>query len=411
MNHYPPPINIDMGAVPLITQMMYNGIRIDVDYFLDLSKEYKRRLKNLQQEIDDLCGHHLNSASPQQVQLKLQLMKVRDREGKLIRKTDAETLAPLAVDYPLIKLILKYKQLHKLKGTYVDKLPKMVDKNNRIHTSFSITTADTYRLASSRPNLQNISTRTKEGKRIRGGFIPDDGYVFVGRDYSAQELRWLANLSGDSTLIRLYRSNGDLHLETEKAIFGTDDKSNRNAAKTINFATSYGISARSLWLKFLVMGITQFTIDDCQEFLNRWFQKYPGVWFALQEWGGFARKHGYIDNEFGYRCYVPEVFSTHKDVRERGVRQACNFMIQGPSAAQTKLAMKLLDEHQEHVPTILPLLQAHDELFTEVKEEYAEEANDLLKYAMEEAVTGYKVPFDSEGWIAYSWNNKMNTGD
>jgi DNA polymerase-1 len=232
---YPTPLQIDLNCVPIVSQMMVNGIRLDLDHFRDMSKRYQKRLKELQIEIDEECKHHLNPSSSTQVLQWMEVNNVRDREGKKPKHSATKTIAPIAIDYPVLQKVREYRKLHKLLGTYVSKFPELVDKEDRLHTNYSITTTDTYRLSSYDVNLQNVSKKTKEGNEVRRGFIPSEGHTFVGRDYSAQELRWLANLSGDSTMLNTYLSGGDLHTETEKAIFGTDDGSNRNPSKSINF--------------------------------------------------------------------------------------------------------------------------------------------------------------------------------
>ena len=403
MNNYPSPKQIDMGCVPIVTRMMTNGVRLNLDHFSNMSKRYHERLIIIQEEMDSLCGHHLNASSPDQVLQWMELNKVQDREGKKPISADTETIAPIAIDYPVLRLIMEYRKLHKLLGTYVDKFPKLVDVNGRLHTNYSITSTDTYRLASHNCNLQNVSKRTKEGLDVRRGFIPRDGYTFVKRDYSAQELRWLANLSGDSTMLNTYRTGGDLHLETEKAIFGTSDGSNRNPSKSINFGTVYGISGDGLWHQFLIMGVGQYSKFDCQNMLDRWFMKYPGVYYFMEDCRARAMRDGYVTDYFGYKCYVPEVHSYHKDIAERGLRQACNFLIQCPSAAQTKLAMRSWLDVIDEIRGWEPLLQIHDEFISEVPDDGIEEADSILRYVMNDAVTGLSLKFDSEGGAGANW--------
>jgi DNA polymerase-1 len=167
--------------------------------------------------------------------------------------------------------------------------------------------------------------------------------------------------------------------------------------------TVYGITGEGLWHQFLIMGVGKYTKQDCEGMLEKWFTKYSGVFFFMQEIKDFAFKHGYVDDYFGYRCYVPEVNSCHDDVVERGLRQACNFVIQCPSAAQTKMAMKRWGDVVNAIPGWKPLLQIHDEVISEVPEDKIEDADNILRYVMNDAVTGMKLPFTSEGKVGVTW--------
>jgi DNA polymerase I len=397
--------DVEMPLVPVLAAMETAGIRIDRDFFGDLSGRLGRDLEQIQDEIFKEAGGEFNISSTPQLRevlfdrLKLPVLK-RTKTGA---STDASVLEELALEgHRLPSLILEYRQLEKLRNTYVDALPQLVsDETGRLHTSFNQAVAATGRLSSSDPNLQNIPIRTEIGAELRKGFIPQDGFRFLSADYSQIELRVLAHLSGDPTFVHAFRADEDIHRQTAALVFGVDvanvSARMRDAAKTINFATIYGIGPFALSKQ---LGTT---VQEARTFIDNYFDRLPDVRAYLDRQIERAYTDGYVETLTGRRRYIPEVKSKNYNVRQFGERAATNAPVQGSAADIIKMAM--IDIHlalQERADGTRMLLQVHDELLFEVPEEHVDAARALVTERMENAFR-LDVPLKVESGVGGNW--------
>jgi len=386
----------------VLAAMERAGVALDLDYLKALAAELESELSRLEAEIHRLVGHPFNLNSRDQLEvvlydeLGLPPLKKTAKTGK--RSTSAAALEALRGLHPVVDRILKYRELSKLKGTYVDPLPKLVHpKTGRVHTRFHQTATATGRLSSSDPNLQNIPIRGDWGPRIRRAFVAGEGMLLVVADYSQIELRVLAHLSGDENLIRIFQEGHDVHAATARWIFGTEevDGAMRRAAKTVNFGVLYGMSAHSL---AQTLGIEY---DEAAGFIARYFESFPKVREYFDRLLEEARERGYVETLFGRRRYVPDLGSRNRRAREAAERIAVNMPIQGTAADLIKLAMVKLAPELEAQGARL-LLQVHDELVIEAPAERAEEAAEKTKEVME-SVWPLKVPLVAEVGIGPNW--------
>jgi len=379
---------VEMPLVPVLVDMEWEGIRIDLPLFSQLAQELGGDLSRLEREIGELAGVELNINSPRQL-----AQVLFEREGMPVLKktktgpsTDADVLEQLAeMGHSLPRRILEYRELQKLKSTYVDTLPATVNPDTgRIHTSFNQTGAATGRLSSSDPNLQNIPVRTPRGEAIRRGFIPADGCVFLVADYSQIELRLMAHLSGDEAFVEAFRQGGDIHRQTASVIFGVPvdqvTAEMRGRAKTINFATIYGQGAFSL---ARALGIAQ---DEARAFIQDYFTRFAGVKAFLTSQVELARQQGFVETISGRRRYIPEIKDRNFNVRAYGERLAQNSPLQGSAADLIKLAMSAIHRTlaTERLSSRM-LLQVHDELVFEVPGPELDRMSVLVRECMESA--------------------------
>ena len=360
---------IEIPSREVLFRMERNGVLIDSVALAQQSHELGSRLLELEQQAYAAAGQPFNVNSPKQLAeilfVKLGLpVKKKTPSGAL--STDEEVLSELALDYPLPKLLLESRQLSKLKGTYTDKLPKMVNaQTGRVHTNFSQAVAVTGRLASSDPNLQNIPVRTAEGRRIRAAFIAAPGAHLVSADYSQIELRIMAHLSADPRLLEAFAQGEDVHRATAAEIFGMAPievgAEQRRVAKTINFGLIYGMSAFGLARQ---LGLER---SAAQAYIERYFARYPGVARYMEETRNAARIKGYVETVFGRRLWLPEIRATQAGRRQGAERAAINAPMQGTAADLIKLAMIAVQAwiERERLQTRL-ILQVHDELVLEV---------------------------------------------
>jgi DNA polymerase-1 len=396
---------IEMPLLPVLADMEWAGIRIDEGFFAALSQRLERDLGLIREEIYKEAGGEFNISSTPQLReilferLGLPVIK-RTKTGP---STDASVLEELAAQgHRLPVLLLEYRQLDKLKGTYVDALPALVNpETGRIHTSFNQTVAATGRLSSSDPNLQNIPIRTELGAEIRKGFVPEAGSVFLAADYSQIELRILAHLSGDPSFVEAFRAGADIHRQTAALVFGVPvaevAPAMRDTAKTINFATIYGIGAFALAQK---LGTT---VAEARRFIDAYFERLPGVRRYLDEQVEQARAVGYVETLSGRRRYIPEIKSDNFNIRQFGERAATNAPVQGTAADIIKLAM--IEVHRtlaERGAGARMLLQVHDELVFEVPEPELEATRTLVTDVMENAFQ-LTVPLVVETGVGKSW--------
>jgi DNA polymerase-1 len=396
---------IELPLVDVLASMEWFGIRIDPPFFRELSKKLECELQLIREEIYKVAGTEFNINSTPQLReilfekLKLPVIK-RTKTGP---STDAAVLEELAAQgHALPRLLLEFRQLDKLKGTYVDALPELVNpETGRIHTSFNQAVAATGRLSSSDPNLQNIPIRTEIGAEIRKGFIPADGYVFLSADYSQIELRILAHMSGDPAFVEAFRRGVDVHRQTAALVFNVlpEDVTPqmRAAAKTINFATIYGIGPFALAQR---LGTS---VGEARQFIEQYFQRFPGVRRYLDEQIAHAREHGYVETLSGRRRYIPEIRSDNFSVRQFGERAATNAPVQGTAADIIKTAM--IEIHRELARRrsgARMLLQVHDELVFEVPEDEVEETRALVTRLMEGAFE-LSVPLEVATGVGKNW--------
>jgi len=396
---------IEMPLMPVLAAMERAGVAIDVEFFAAMSERLQGELTLVEEEIYKIAGGPININSPIQLREvlfdKLELpVKKRTKTGP---STDAEVLEQLAAErHQLPRLIIEFRELAKLKSTYVDALPALVDPDTgRIHTSFNQTVTSTGRLSSSDPNLQNIPIRTPLGAEIRKGFIPAPGNVLLGADYSQIELRILAHLSGSPAFVEAFRKGRDVHRETAALIFGlrADDVSAgmRAQAKTVNFATIYGQGPGALARQ---LGIS---VPEARKFIENYFARLPAIREYLDRQVEVAYDQGYVETLFGRRRYIPELQSKNPNIRGFGERVAANSPIQGTAADLIKLAMIHIDSSlRERESGARMILQVHDELLFDVPGDELEAVKALVRERMEGALE-LSVPIAVDMGAGSSW--------
>ncbi len=395
---------IELPLIRVLFLMERAGIRVDVARLKAYSRELEQALKDSEARIRELAGEPFNPASPKQLQkvlfekLKLKVVK----KTKTGPSTDQSVLEVLAKENPLPSEILKYRSIAKLKNTYVDPLPALVDKQtSRIHTTFNQTVASTGRLSSSDPNLQNIPVREEEGRRIRRAFVADPGCVLLSADYSQIELRLLAHFCEDETLLKAFEQGLDVHAATAAELFDVDldmvTPQMRRSAKAINFGILYGMGAYRLARD---LGIPR---KEAQRHIDRYFERYARVRAFLDETLEKGRKNGYVTTMFGRRRYLRDLKSGNRNARQAAERMAINMPIQGTAADIIKLAMiRTQEQLEQHGFRARILLQVHDELVLEVPEAELEAVQDTVRVSMEEVVT-LKCPLVVDMGFGSNW--------
>jgi len=363
--------DVEMPLVPLLAEMEMNGVLLDRALLMEMSSSLGADMQRLEKDIYDAVGHQFNINSPQQLsgvlfnELKLQPMQAR-RKTQSGLSTDAATLEELKDAHPVIKFILEYRTLSKLKSTYTDALPMLINpRTGRVHTSFNQTGTTTGRLSSSEPNLQNLPVRGEIGSRIRQSIIAQPGWLLLSADYSQIDLRALAHLSQDSELINTFLRDEDIHTHTASEVFGVPDAEvtprMRRAAKTINFGVIYGMSGYGL------QQATDLSREEAELFISTYFKRYPGVKNYLEATKRQAAALGYVQTLLGRRRFIPEINSTNRLAREAAERMAINMPVQGTSADIIKIAMvNLHREMKKRRMKTMMTLQVHDELVFEV---------------------------------------------
>ena len=397
---------IEIPLLPVLSRMERNGVLLDVNMLAKQSKQLTQRLKELELEIYNTAGEEFNIGSPKQLQVilfeKLEL-PIISKTPKGQASTAESVLQELANDYPLPKLILEYRSLSKLKSTYTDKLPLQVEKStDRVHTSYQQAVAATGRLSSTDPNLQNIPVRTEEGRRIRQAFIAAPGYKMVAADYSQIELRIMAHLSADKGLLEAFSKGLDVHSATAAEVFAvpTDEvtKDQRRSAKAINFGLIYGMSAFGLAKQLDI------SRPEAQEYVDLYFQRYPGVKNYMEQTKEKAKEQGYVETVFGRRLYLHEINAKNGMRRQYAERTAINAPMQGTAADIIKRAMIALDKDiQTGKFDMRMIMQVHDELIFEIKESQVEDAIKLITEKMENAAD-LAVPLVVDVGIGVNWD-------
>ncbi len=396
---------LEMPLIPVLARMERRGIRIDDGFFREMSEKLNRELELIQQEIWKEVGTEFNINSTPKLReilfdkLGLPVLK-RTKTGP---STDASVLEELAVQgFRVPVLLMEYREMEKLRGTYVDALPALVNpRTGRIHTSFNQTVAATGRLSSSDPNLQNIPIRTSLGREIRKGFIADPGHLLLAVDYSQIELRILAHFSGDEPLVRAFREGIDVHRQTAAVVFDVPihrvTAEQRARAKTINFATLYGQGPFSLAQQ---LGISR---EEAKAFISAYFERFSGVRRYLDGMIEMAHEKGYVETLLGRRRFIPELQSRNWNIRQFGERVAQNTPIQGTAADLIKKAMIDVDRALEASSWgARLLLTVHDELLFEVPEDQVDEVRSMVVELMQGAIK-LEVPIDVDWGVGNNW--------
>jgi len=395
---------VEMPLVPVLLQMERNGVALDTELLRDMSHQLGEQIIKLETEIFSWVGHQFNINSPQQLGPVLfdELKLPTSRRGKNKYSTEASVLEELSQDYPIAKLILDHRQLTKLKSTYIDALPGLINpKTGRVHTSFNQTRTATGRLSSSEPNLQNIPVRGEMGRQIRQAFIAPRGSRLLGGDYSQIDLRALAHLSQDPSLISAFQQDEDIHAATAAQLFGKDTlqitSDMRRLAKTVNFGVIYGMSEYGL------EQATELSREEAAQFIAAYFEKYPKVKQYLESTKEQARKTGCVQTILGRRRFIPEINSSNRQVREAAERMAINMPVQGTSADIIKVAMiNLCREMDKQRLKSKMLLQVHDELVFEVPKEELEIMRQLVPEVMTTALE-LSVPLKVDTKTGNNW--------
>ncbi len=397
-------LNVEMPLVEVLAHMENTGVKVDRRMLAELSKDFDRRLTSIMKEIYALAGEPFNINSPQQLSrilfLKLQLPPVK--KTKTGYSTDVEVLEKLALSHPLPKEILEYRTLTKLKGTYIDVLPTLINpQTGRIHTSFNQMVVATGRLSSSDPNLQNIPIRGEEGKRIREAFVPEEGYLLLSSDYSQIELRVLAHISKDELLVDTFLKDQDIHTTVAKEVFGVKEnevtQDMRRTAKVINFGIIYGMSGFGLSKE---LGVSQ---REAQDYIDEYFVQHKGVEKYIETVLEEARSKGFVRTLLGRIRYMPEMNNPDPAVRQLGERTAMNAPIQGTAADIIKMAM--VNIHRKIMEGGLAsrlIMQIHDELVFEVKEEELDRMEEIVRCEMENVIR-LDVPLKVSLGVGKNW--------
>ncbi|KPL04048.1 MAG: hypothetical protein AMJ73_04745 [candidate division Zixibacteria bacterium SM1_73] len=405
---------VELPLIEVLAEMEMVGVSIDTRHLKKMSKELSEQLDDLTQKIYNLAGKEFNINSTQQLSKvlfeDLKLTPVRKTEKKTAQSTDIGVLATLAKEHPLPKILLDYRQLSKLRSTYIDALPTLVNKKTgRIHTSFNQTVTATGRLSSSDPNLQNIPIRTNLGKQIRRAFVPrNSDFLIMSADYSQVELRILAHFSQDKTLMNAFKRDEDIHNRTASEVFGVPiekvTEEERGIAKTTNFSIIYGVSAYGLSQS------TGLTPQEAAMFIDIYFKRYPRVKSYIDEMIELAREQGFVTTLLGRRRYIPEINSSNRQKREFAERTAINTPIQGSAADLIKVVMIDIAERLSEGSAFggkdkksKMILQVHDELVFEVFKDELDFVKEMVRHRMENTIqlnVPIKVDINAgENWL------------
>jgi DNA polymerase-1 len=382
---------IEWPVIPVLARMEHRGILLDTKYLENFAEQLKDQISDLEQQIYGHANEEFNISSPQQLAIvlfeKLDLPTQGVKKGKTGYSTAAAELDKLKAAHPIISLIGQYREVTKLMNTYVEALPKQVDEHSRLHTTYALTVAQTGRLSSNDPNLQNIPIRTDLGKHIRTAFIADPGYVLISADYSQFELRLAAYLANDKDLMDMFNRDVDVHTATAAQVYGREPedvtKQMRRDAKVINFGILYGMSPHGL------SAATGMTFAAAKQFIDKYFELRKPILDYMNGLKESARKDGYVETIFGRRRPMPDIHSSNFMVRQAAERAAINMPVQGTEADLMKLAMIKADETLAKFKNATSLLQIHDSILVEAPAETADEVARALKETMEHV---YKLP-------------------
>jgi len=399
--------DIEIPLVNVLADMELEGINLDKEFLHSLSEDLENDLKNLEVKIYQEAGEEFNIASPKQLgdilfnKLKLVDKPKKTKTGQY--STSEDVLSYLAKEHQIIRDVLNYRGLAKLKSTYVDALPEQVEESTgRVHTDYMQTVAATGRLSSNNPNLQNIPIRTERGRQVRRAFIPrDKNYVLLAADYSQIELRIIASLSEETTMIEAFKNGEDIHASTASKVFNVPldevTRDQRNNAKTVNFGIIYGVSA------FGLSNQTDLSRNEAKELIDTYYKTYPKLRNYISEQIDFAREHGYVQTVLGRRRYLKDINASNAVVRGAAERNAVNAPIQGSAADIIKIAMiNIHRKLKEGNFKTKMLLQVHDELVFDVYKQELADLQEMIKTEMENAYE-LLVPLDVELGIGENW--------
>ena len=398
--------SLEFPLTKVLAKMEMEGVLVDREILDELSASLREDLIALEKEIYEKAGTEFNINSPKQLGEVL-FDKMGLPPGKKTKtgqySTAESVLTKLASDYEMPELILEYRALSKLKSTYVDALPKLInEKTNRIHTDFNQSVAATGRLSSSNPNLQNIPIRTKRGREIRKAFVAKEGAQLLSADYSQVELRVIASIAEDENMIQAFKDGEDIHSRTAKEVFDLESLDDvtpdqRRKAKEVNFGIPYGVSAYGLANRLDISN------DEGKEMIDQYFERFPSIQDYINETKAFAKENGYVKTLMGRRRYIPQINSGNWNVRSFAERTAINMPIQGTAADIIKRAMIDIQQFlEENELDTRMLLQVHDELIFEVPSSEAQTVPDKLKKMMETAIE-IEVPLEVEMGLADDW--------
>ncbi len=400
--------DVEMPLVAVLAKMEFAGVKIDNEALAEFSKELVGIIVNLEKEIYELAGREFNIGSPKQLgvilfdELKIDPKPKKTKSGQY--STNEETLLKYEHDQPIVNKLLEYRQVVKLKSTYVDALPELVNpKDKRIHTTYMQAVAATGRLSSQNPNLQNIPIRTELGRRTREAFIPtDENHILFAADYSQIELRLIAHLSGDEAMVKAFNEGEDIHEATAAKVFDVDVKEvtreMRSQAKMVNFGIIYGISAFGLSQRLHV------SRTEASDLINNYFAKYPGIKTYMDESIAYAREHGYVETILKRRRYLKDINGKNPTVRGFAERNAINAPIQGSAADMIKVAMVRLNKvfEKEGFKSKM-ILQVHDELVFDARRDELDKIRPIVEKEMMNAFTGLSVPMKVDMDTGENW--------
>jgi DNA polymerase-1 len=397
--------DIELPLISVLANMEQTGIRVDDKFLAELSVQMDSQLDDVKRKIFQIAGGQFNINSTQQLSHILFEKLGLPTKGKTAKKTgfstDVSVLEELSRLHEFPRRILEYRQTTKLKSTYVDAIPALINpRTGRVHTSFNQTIAATGRLSSTNPNLQNIPVRTEEGREIRKAFVPrDDDHVLLAADYSQIELRILAHYTDDPGLIKAFNNAEDIHTRTASEVYGVAmdavTPEMRRVAKTANFAVIYGVTAYGLSQQ------TDMSVDEARQFIDTYFARYSGIRKYIDTTIAFAREHGYVTTLFNRRRYLPEINEKNNAVRQFAERTAINTPIQGTAADIIKVAMITIDRKLQSMRSKM-VLQVHDELVFDVYKEELDKITGLVKADMESAAK-LKVPLVADIGVGRNW--------
>ncbi len=396
---------VEFPLVSVLSRMEHAGVSIDIDHLSNMSAELEKQLEKLTKEIHQAAGVTFNINSTQQLaEILFNKLKLKSvRKTKTGFSTDVAVLETLKGSHPIIEMLLDFRQSTKLKSTYIDALPKLINpRTGRVHTSFNQAITTTGRLSSNDPNIQNIPIRTEIGRSIRKAFIPGDTEsIILSADYSQIELRVMAHISGDEGLTQAFKNHEDIHATTAAKVFGVGvndvTRDMRRKAKEINFGIMYGIGAYGLANR---LEISQ---NEGKEIIVRYFTRFPKVQQYINDTISDGRKNGYVSTLLGRRRYIPDIRSNNQNIRQNAERQAINMPIQGTAADMIKLAMVHIDEaFRKKKLASLMLLQVHDELVFEVQKKEKPTVKELVEREMQQALP-LSVPIEVDLGIGKNW--------
>ncbi|CAI3923289.1 MAG: DNA polymerase I [Pseudomonadota bacterium] len=400
-------IDVEVPLACVLSRMEQEGVLIDSQRLLQQSQDLATRIAELESEVHEEAGEPFNLGSTKQLQHVLfekMSLPIIKKTPKGAPSTSEDVLQELALEYPLPKKIMEYRGLTKLKNTYTDKLPKMINhRTGRVHTSYHQAVTATGRLSSTDPNLQNIPIRNEEGRRVRQAFVPREGNKFVAADYSQIELRIMAHLSGDKGLLDAFAHGKDIHKATAAEVFGVPldevTTEQRRSAKAINFGLIYGMSAFGLSKQLNIPR------NEAQKYMDLYFERYPGVLEYMDSTRESAKDKGYVETVFGRRLYLPDIKASNGARRKGAERAAINAPMQGTAADIIKMAMIKVDDwiRKNASDDVTMMMQVHDELVFEIKEDKVETYVSTITALMESAAT-LNVPLVVEAGVGENWD-------